>query len=239
MDRLEPEQRLQIVELYYQNSCSVKNVFRLLRPVYGRHNRPSERAIQQIVDKFRTSFTLLDLQQPNRVRRVRTEENIAAVSAGGIIGPYFFKDEGGRNVTVNGERYRSMITNFFLPKMEELNSVDMWFQQDGATSHTAGETMDQLRDQFGERLISRFGAVNWPPRSCDLTPLDFFLWGYVKSLVYTDNPNSIAALETNIERVMAEIPVEMCEKVCQNWTFRMDHLKRSRGQHLHEIIFKK
>lgn len=144
-----------------------------------------------------------------------------------------------RNVTVNGERYRSMITNFFLPKMEELNSVDMWFQQDGATSHTAGETMDQLRDQFGERLISRFGAVNWPPRSCDLTPLDFFLWGYVKSLVYTDNPNSIAALETNIERVMAEIPVEMCEKVCQNWTFRMDHLKRSRGQHLHEIIFKK
>ncbi|GFW33789.1 hypothetical protein TNCV_4052381 [Trichonephila clavipes] len=36
-----------------------------------------------------------------------------------------------------------------------------------------------LKDTFGDRLISRFGPVNWPPRSCDLTPLDYFLWGYV------------------------------------------------------------
>ena len=33
--------------------------------------------------------------------------------AGGIIGPYFFKDAANRNVTVNGERYREMISNFF------------------------------------------------------------------------------------------------------------------------------
>ncbi|GFU62557.1 hypothetical protein TNCV_1313931 [Trichonephila clavipes] len=47
---------------------------------------------------------------------------------------------------------------------------------------------DLLKDTFGDRLISRFGPVNWPPRSCDLTPLDYFLWGYVKSLVYADKP---------------------------------------------------
>ena len=28
---------------------------------------------------------------------------------------------------------------------------------------------------FEEQLISRFGPVSWPPRSCDITPLDFFL----------------------------------------------------------------
>ena len=33
--------------------------------------------------------------------------------AGGIIGPYFFKDTANRNVTVNGERYREMVSNFF------------------------------------------------------------------------------------------------------------------------------
>ncbi|GFW24777.1 uncharacterized protein TNCV_1960441 [Trichonephila clavipes] len=32
--------------------------------------------------------------------------------AGGIIGPYFFKNDEGHNVTVNGDRYRAMITNF-------------------------------------------------------------------------------------------------------------------------------
>lgn len=360
MNRLTPEQRLQIIEFYYQNSSSVKNVFRALRPFYGRHNRPTEQAIQAIVTKFQTSFTLLDINPPTRIHRVRTEENIAAVSAsvaedremsirrrsqqlglcysttwkilrkdlgvkpykiqlvqelkpndlpqrrifgewaleqlaenplfyrkivfsdeahfwlngfvskqncriwseeqpeaiqelpmhpekctvwcglhaGGIIGPYFFKDDQNRNVTVNGARYRAMISDF-LPEMEELGLVDMWFQQDGATCHTSRESMDILRNEFGEQFISRNGPVNWPPRSCDLTPLDYFLWGYVKSLVYADKPTTIPALEDNITRVIREIPAEMLEKVTQNWTFRMDHLKRSRGQHLNEIIFKK
>ncbi|GFT10473.1 transposable element Tcb1 transposase [Trichonephila clavipes] len=51
--------------------------------------------------------------------------------------------------------------------------------------------IDLLKDTFGDRLISRFAPVNWPPRSCDLTPLDYFLWGYVKSLVYADKPQTL------------------------------------------------
>ncbi|GFT40606.1 uncharacterized protein TNCV_3007821 [Trichonephila clavipes] len=65
----------------------------------------------------------------------------------------------------------------------EANPQKLGFQQDGATCHTARATIDLLKDTFGDRLISRFGPVNWPPSSCDLTPLDYFLWGYVKSLV--------------------------------------------------------
>ena len=100
--------------------------------------------------------------------------------AGGIIGPYSFKDEAGANVTVNGERYRAMI-NVFLMLEIEARSLHIWFQQDGATCHTAHETMDLLRSRFGEQFISRLGPVDWPPRSCDITPLDLYLWGYVKS----------------------------------------------------------
>ncbi|GFX18331.1 DUF4817 domain-containing protein [Trichonephila clavipes] len=109
-----------------------------------------------------------------------------ALWAGGIIGPYFFKNDGGHNVTVNGDRYRAMITNFFIPELNNHDVQELWFQQDGATCHTARATIDLLKDTFGDHLISRFGLVNWPPRSCDLTPLDYFLWGYVKSLVYAD-----------------------------------------------------
>ena len=68
-------------------------------------------------------------------------------------------------------------------------------------------------------------------------PLDIFLWGYVKAHVYTDKPASIDALEDNIEAFIPEIPAEMLERVW-NWTKRMDHLKRSCGQHMREIIFK-
>ncbi|GFU48468.1 uncharacterized protein TNCV_3963281 [Trichonephila clavipes] len=102
-----------------------------------------------------------------------------ALGAGGIIGPYFFKNDEGHNVTVNGDRYRAMITNFFIPELNNRDVQELWFQQDGATCHTARATIDLLKDTFGDRLISRFGPVNWPPRPCDLTPLDYFLWGCV------------------------------------------------------------
>ncbi|GFX00281.1 putative DD41D transposase [Trichonephila clavipes] len=114
-----------------------------------------------------------------------------ALWADGIIGPYFFKNDEGHNVTVNGDRYRTMITNVFIPELNNHDVQELWFQQDGATCHTARATIDLLKYTFGYRLISRFGPVNWPPRSCDLTPLDFFLWGYVKSLVYADNPQTL------------------------------------------------
>ncbi|GFW36384.1 RNase H domain-containing protein [Trichonephila clavipes] len=87
--------------------------------------------------------------------------------------------------------------------------------------------MDLLKDTFGDRLISRFGPVNWPPRSCDLTPLDYFLWGYVKSLVYADKPQTLDHLEDNIRRVIADIRPQMLEKVIENWTSRLDYIRAS------------
>ncbi|GFU89116.1 uncharacterized protein TNCV_2895641 [Trichonephila clavipes] len=103
----------------------------------------------------------------------------------------FFKNDEGHNVTVNGDRYRAMITNFFIPELNNHDVQELWFQQNGATCHTARATIDLLKDTLGDRLISRFGPVNWPPRSCDLTPLDYFLWGYVKLLVYADKPQML------------------------------------------------
>ncbi|GFU17829.1 uncharacterized protein TNCV_3335501 [Trichonephila clavipes] len=86
-----------------------------------------------------------------------------ALWVGGIIGSYFFKNDEGHIVTVNGDRYRAMITNFFILGLNNHAVQELWFQQDGATCHTARATIDLLKDAFGDRLISRFGPVNWPP----------------------------------------------------------------------------
>ncbi|GFX87154.1 putative transposable element [Trichonephila clavipes] len=115
---------------------------------------------------------------------------------------------------------------------------ELWFQQDGATCHRDRAIIDLLKDTFGDRLISRFGPVNWPPRSCDLTPLDYFLWAYVKSLVYADKPQMLDHLEDNIRRVIADIRPQMLEKVIENWTSRLDYIRASRGSPMPEIIFK-
>src|SRR6476661_2142954 len=91
-----------------------------------------------------------------------------------------------------------MISNFLWPELEDMDVDDMWFQQDGATCHTANETMALLRDKFNGRVISRGNDVNWPPRSCDLTPMDFFLWAYLKENSPKASNNSRAKGRDNI-----------------------------------------
>ena len=102
----------------------------------------------------------------------------------GIIGPFFFENEQGKAVTVNGDNYRTMLNEFLFTNIEEENIGNIWFQQDGATCHTAEATLDVLRPVFEDRIISRSADVVWPPRSCDLTPSDYYLWGAFKDKSY-------------------------------------------------------
>ncbi|GFT49862.1 DUF4817 domain-containing protein [Trichonephila clavipes] len=82
--------------------------------------------------------------------------------AGGIIGPYFFKHDEGYNVTVNGDRYRAMISNFFIPELNNHDVQELWFQQDGATCPHSSCHNRFIKRHVCDRLISRFGPVNWP-----------------------------------------------------------------------------
>ena len=68
MERLTPQQRLQIVQLYYENGRSVKSVYRALRPVYAVHNRPTECTIRHSIGKLENNLTLLDDTRPIRPR---------------------------------------------------------------------------------------------------------------------------------------------------------------------------
>ena len=80
-----------------------------------------------------------------------------ALSKAGINGPYFFEDEYGQAVTVNSERYVAMLQDYFIPhlKENEFDISNIWFQQDGATAHTAGASMNVVCEAFLGRLISK------------------------------------------------------------------------------------
>ena len=123
----------------------------------------------------------------------------------GIIGPFFFENEQGAAVTVNGERYRAMLNQFLFSKIEEDDMDDIWFQQEGATCHTSNVTIDLLRTVFENRIISRNSDVNWPPRSCGLTPLGH--------KCYANHPETIEALEHEIEVSIHGIAVQTIENV--------------------------
>ena len=148
----------------------------------------------------------------------------------GIIGPFFFENKQGEAVTVNGDRYRAMLNEFLFTKIEEKDIHNIWFQQEGATCHTAEATLDVLHSVFEDRIISCRVNVVWPPRSYDLTPLDYYLWGAVKDKCYADKPNIIDALE-------GEIELHTIDNVLKDWTDRVGHCMSSRDSHLNEIIF--
>jgi hypothetical protein len=43
---------------------------------------------------------------------------------------------------------------------------------------------DVLNNIYRDRLIGRGGPTAWPPRRPDCNPLDFYLWGHLKTFVY-------------------------------------------------------
>ena len=64
---------------------------------------------------------------------------------------------------------------------------DIWFKQDEATCHTTNVKIDLLLTVFENRIISRNSDVDWLSPSCDLTPLDYFLWDTVKIVFIHEN----------------------------------------------------
>ena len=131
-----------------------------------------------------------------------------------------------------------MLNEFLFTKIDQEDIGNICFQQDGATCHTADATLDVLRPVFEDHIISRRADVDWPRLRCDLTPLDYYLWGAVKYKSYADKPETIDALKDYIREAIGEIQLQTIDNVLKNWTDRVGCCIDSRGSHLNEIIFR-
>ena len=62
----------------------------------------------------------------------------------------------------------------------------------------------------------------WPPRSSDLSPLDFFLWGYKKNIVYAEKIRNIQYLQERITSAIETVRRDMIHKTWKEIEFRLD-----------------
>ena len=107
-----------------------------------------------------------------------------------------------------------MIKKFFMPRLLKIDHREKYyFQQDGATPHTAISVQSWMKSKFGQKFITK---EMWPPRSPDLNPCDFFLWGYLKSKVYNPLPKTLDDLKGNIEKEVRNIPCKMLKSTFLN-----------------------
>jgi hypothetical protein len=123
-----------------------------------------------------------------------------------MIGPFLFAER-----TVTSTTYLDMLELFAVPQIGGNNVI---FQQDGAPPHFSNVVREFLDVNFPLRWIGKGGWKQWPPRSPDLTPLDFYLWAYVKQTVYSETINDIEQLK---QRIRAAIASATPDVHCRVW----------------------
>ena len=113
---------------------------------------------------------------------------------------------------VTGASYLTLLQDQLLPVVQNGESYDtLIFMQDGAPPHWALLVRFWLDENFTARWMGRGSPPNpapfaWPPYSPDLTPCDFFLWGYIKDRVYRTLPTDLNDLEARIRQEFEILP---------------------------------
>jgi len=85
---------------------------------------------------------------------------------------------------------------------------------------------------FPNRWIGRDGPTPWPPRSPDITPLNFFLWGYVKGKVFSTPVPDITNLKARITDAFAAITEDVLENMWRETDYRLEVLRATKGTHV-------
>jgi hypothetical protein len=83
--------------------------------------------------------------------------------------------------------------------------------------------------------VGRDGPIPWPPCSPDITPLDFFLWGYIKAIVYKTLVTSLDELKLRIVAAIETVTPQMLENTWREIEYRLDILSSMKGAHV-EVV---
>lgn len=142
--------------------------------------------------------------------------------------------------SLNGARYleilRVFVSDFLntLPPGERANS---WYQLDGAPAHSTLAVHQQLTLMFEDRWIGPQGPWNWPPRSPDLTPLDFYLWGRIKEQVYSTPVLTREELLNRVHDAFTNItPDELRRSVSRGVHDRVIKCLNQNGGHIEQLL---
>ena len=120
------------------------------------------------------------------------------------------------------ESYLNILETYSVTELERHLFLDtIYFQQDGALAHFSLAASNFLSATFPDRVIGRGSIIHWPARSCNLTSIDFFLWGYIKDIVYAKKSDNLDQLLTRIRRALQNIPIDMCKRTCVTITGRL------------------
>lgn len=168
--------------------------------------------------------------------QVRFSANVwAGIIGDQILGPYFIEGH------LTGGSYLDMLRGVIADFLDDVPLTylqNLYYHHDGAPPHYARDVRAYLASEYGDRWIGRGGPVPWPPRSPDLTPCDFFLWGEIKRRVYVEEAQSRDELRAKIISAFDEVKSDRLVLM----RLKTNVLKRARlclernGRHFEQLL---
>lgn len=150
-----------------------------------------------------------------------------------IVGPVFYHG------TLTGDRYVWLLTEIFdglFDVMPVLDRLRIHFQQDGAPPHNYVNTSNLLNETFNQKWLGTNAPIRWPARSPDLTPLDFYLWSFVKDEVYKQRYRNVMELETSIRQTLNNISGRTIRKATQSVIVRAEKCIEQQGNVFEHLL---
>jgi hypothetical protein len=114
----------------------------------------------------------------------------------------------------------------------------MLFIRDEAPAHFDRVVRDHLNKQFHQRWIGRGGSLSWPSRSPDLTPIDFYLWGHLKTVVYATPMNDAENLCERVQNACQVIRDDnmVFERIRQSCVRRAQACVQNGGRQIEQLL---
>ena len=142
---------------------------------------------------------------------------------------------------LTGNTYEAFLRNE-LPGLSDdiplMISSQMYFKHDGAQPHSTNCVRELLDELFPNGWLRRGGPVAWPPRSPDLTPLDYYHWNHMKTLVYETKVDSSAALRRRIFAAAQQIKNHPHSIACvtRSLKIRAENCMAVGGGHFEQVL---
>jgi hypothetical protein len=127
-----------------------------------------------------------------------------------LIGPFFIDGP------LNGQKYLDLLREHVLPALEDIRPLHQ----------ITREITNFLNQNFPRGWIGRYGTFKWPPRSPDLTSLDFYLWAYIAQKIFDNvrnKPETLEELKNRITEACRFITVRQLQNVRRNFYDRLGY----------------
>jgi len=149
------------------------------------------------------------------------------------LAPFFFDG------TVDQNNYTSLLRDHMFPQLRRKRKINnVIFQHDGAPPHFSIQARDFLGTQLPEtRVIGRGFGIPWPPRSPDLSPLDYYLWGTLKQRVFhAFRPSNLNELKAKISEEIEAISADELARAVQNMVSRCEVVVEQNGGSIEHLL---